>query len=162
MQRHSWWTGLRARLMRQPSDDMDVAEHQVGAIPYTVVEGQTVFLIVTSRRSGRWIFPKGAPRKGTTPQETAAREAYEEAGVTGTVEDASVGSYRTFKRRAMRRVPIEVAMYPLRVESQAEDWPENGQRLRHWVVLPEAKRLLAQRRLAELAELVSRRARQPA
>jgi 8-oxo-dGTP pyrophosphatase MutT (NUDIX family) len=133
------------------------ARPQAGAIPYTVVQDQTVFLLITSRRTGRWIFPKGALDEGETPWELAAEEAFEEAGVRGTIEQTPIGSYRTMKTLSLSRQPIIVDLYPLRVEHQFDNWPEKGQRHRHWAILPEAKRLLSNARLAELAAAIARR-----
>jgi 8-oxo-dGTP pyrophosphatase MutT (NUDIX family) len=132
---------------------------QAGAIPYTVVQGQVVFLLITSRGSGRWIFPKGEPIEGLEPWETAAQEALEEAGIEGDVAPQPIGSYRTFKTLAFRRKIIEVEMYPLRVTRQLDDWTEKGLRHRHWAILPETKRLLSDPRLAELAVKMSQRVR---
>lgn len=130
---------------------------QAGAIPYTVVKGQAVFLLVTSRRTGRWIFPKGELSEAMQPWELAAHEAFEEAGVKGEIETQPIGSYRTMKTSGIRRYPIVVDLYPLRVTEQFEEWPEKNQRHRHWAILPEAKRLLSEPRLKELAALLSRR-----
>lgn len=134
----------------------DVAK-QVGAIPYTIVQGQVVFLLITSRGSGRWIFPKGDPIEGLEPWETAAQEALEEAGIEGEVDPRPIGNYRTFKTLAIRRKIIDVEMYPLRLTRQFDDWAEKGLRHRHWATLPEAKRLLSDARLAELAVRLSQR-----
>jgi 8-oxo-dGTP pyrophosphatase MutT (NUDIX family) len=146
---------FRKRADAPPLDS--VSARQSGAIPYKIVDGQVVFLIVTSRRTGRWIFPKGAPIEGLTPQQVAAREALEEAGVEGVVEDAPLGSYSAVKVKGVRRIGIEVDMYPLAVEAQHETWPETGQRHRHWVLLPEARRLLSEPRLAEMAVQLHKR-----
>lgn len=135
------------------------AATQAGAIPYTVVQGQVVFLLITSRGSGRWIFPKGEPIEGLEPWETATQEALEEAGVEGEVDPRPIGKYRTFKTLALRRKIIEVEMYPLRVTRQLDDWTEKGLRHRHWAILPETKRLLSDPRLAELAMRLSQRVR---
>src|SRR5262245_6003483 len=51
----------------------------------------------TSRRR-RWIIPKGWPKKGKSPYHSAAREAFEEAGVVGAVAKRSVGSFSYEKR----------------------------------------------------------------
>ena len=131
------------------------AARQSGAIPYTVVQGQAVFLIITSRRTGRWIFPKGAPIEGLTPWQVAAHEALEEAGVEGDIETTPIGSYRTVKTLGIGRRVIEVEMYPLRLTRQLDDWAEKGRRHRHWVILQEARRLLSEPKLAELAAKVS-------
>lgn len=153
------------KTMRQLTDRLVLraggpgASKQAGAIPYTVVQGQVVFLLVTSRGSGRWIFPKGEPIEGLELWDTAAQEAVEEAGVEGEVDPRPIGKYRTFKTLAFRRKVIEVEMYPLRVARQLDDWPEKGLRHRHWAILPEAKRLLSDARLAELAVRLSQRVR---
>jgi 8-oxo-dGTP pyrophosphatase MutT (NUDIX family) len=132
---------------------------QAGAIPYTVVDEQVVFLLVTSRGSGRWIFPKGEPIEGLEPWQVAAQEASEEAGIEGEVDRIPLGSYRTFKTMAFRRKIVDVAMYPLRVTRQRDDWPEKKHRHRHWAILPEAKRLLTDPQLAELTVKLNQRVR---
>jgi len=126
---------------------------QAGALPYAVVEGRLAFLLITTRRTGRWIFPKGGIEPGTTPWESAALEAVEEAGVVGEIDRVPVGSYRA-STGGNAATLIDVDLYPLRVTQQLDDWREKGQRLRHWATLGEAKRLLADRSLARLAEKV--------
>jgi 8-oxo-dGTP pyrophosphatase MutT (NUDIX family) len=50
-------------------------------------------LLITTRKKGRWSVPKGWPIKRSSPQQTAATEAYEEAGVRGAIgEGGSVDS----------------------------------------------------------------------
>ena len=132
---------------------------QFGAIPYTVVRGQVVFLLVTSRGTGRWIFPKGDPMEGLAPFETAAQEAVEEAGIEGEIDPTPIGAYRAFKTLPFRRKVIYVEMYPLRVTQQLDEWPEKGRRHRHWAILPEAKRLLSDARVADLAVRLNQRLR---
>jgi 8-oxo-dGTP pyrophosphatase MutT (NUDIX family) len=150
---------LLDRLASPPSANTPIAERQSGAIPYAMVELTPVFLLVTSRRTGRWIFPKGGLAKGMEPWESAKKEAYDEAGVEGVVDTVPVGSYRSWKTRGMRRFAIEVAMYPLRVERQVEKWRETDERHRHWVTLPEVTRLIADKRLADFVRIVADRAR---
>ncbi|WP_137152476.1 NUDIX hydrolase [Devosia sp. FKR38] len=122
---------------------------QAGALPYSVVDGRMTFLLITSRRTGRWIFPKGAIEPGMTAAESAAIEAMEEAGVSGQIEDTPIGSYRTGSG-ANGSALVDVDIYPMRVMSQLDIWKEMGQRLRHWAVLPEARRLLADPDLGRL------------
>jgi 8-oxo-dGTP pyrophosphatase MutT (NUDIX family) len=137
----------------------DVAKRQAGAIPYTVVQGEVVFLLITSRGSGRWIFPKGDPIDGLEPWDAAAQEALEEAGIEGEVDPRPLGVYRTFKTLAIRRKVIEVELYPLRVTRQFDDWPEKGHRHRHWAILAEAKRLISDPQIAQMAIRLSQRVR---
>jgi 8-oxo-dGTP pyrophosphatase MutT (NUDIX family) len=130
---------------------------QSGAIPYQMVEGRAVFLMVTSRRTGRWIFPKGGLTAGAMPWEAAAQEAFEEAGVEGEIERVPIGAYRDVKIVGLRRVAIEVDLYPLRLLRQLDDWPDKHTRERYWGMLAEAKRMLSNPRMSELAELLDRR-----
>ena len=145
---------IRDRLILMASNHSAI--RQAGAIPYTVVQGQVVFLLITSRRSGRWIFPKGELSEDMTPWALAAHEAFEEAGVKGEIGTKPIGSYRTMKTLSIRRQPIVVDLYPLRVVEQLDEWPEKGQRHRHWAILPEAKRLLSDSKLADLATRLSK------
>ena len=123
---------------------------QAGAMPYSVVDGRVVFLLITSRRTGRWIFPKGDIEPNMSPWESAALEAQEEAGVTGEVGTEPVGSYRS-SASSDGSALVDVDLFPLRVETQLDTWKEMDQRLRHWAVLPEARRLLNDRSLSRLA-----------
>jgi 8-oxo-dGTP pyrophosphatase MutT (NUDIX family) len=132
---------------------------QSGALPYTVIDGRVVFLLVTSRRTGRWIFPKGSISTGMTAWDSAAKEAFEEAGVIGEIGTAPVGTYQNTDKGLL----VDIDLYPLKVGEQFDSWDEMDQRLRHWVLLAEARRLLADRSLVRIVEslhrqLASRRA----
>lgn len=140
-------------LMRRTADVEGVEPVvQVGAIPYRIVDGHVAFLLVTSRRTGRWIYPKGAIIDGMTAPESAACEALEEAGVEGEVWPEPFGRYDTIKVKGMSRTPLRVALYPLEVTRQLDPWKESRQRHRHWALLPEARRLLSEPRLAEITK----------
>src|SRR5262249_27670124 len=60
---------------------------QYAALPYRLRgRSRTEVMLVTSRETRRWIIPKGWPHKGKAPHHSAAREAFEEAGVVGTIK----------------------------------------------------------------------------
>jgi 8-oxo-dGTP pyrophosphatase MutT (NUDIX family) len=127
-------------------------ERQSGAVPYTIVDKQIVFLLVTARRTGRWIFPKGSVAAGMSAWDSAAKEAMEEAGVKGVIGTVPVGTY--WLRDKTGRIPVD--LYPLKVEQQFESWKEKDQRLRHWALLPEAQRLIADRALSRIPQALKR------
>ncbi|HLV84727.1 MAG TPA: NUDIX hydrolase [Devosia sp.] len=133
-----------------PKVETPSEQRQVGALPYAVRDGRLSMLLITSRRSGRWIFPKGAIEPGLSASQSAANEALEEAGVVGQIEDTPIGSYRTGSDLDGSAL-VDVDIYPLLVETQLDQWKERGQRLRHWVVVSEAQRLLADPALARIA-----------
>ena len=72
---------------------------QYGALPYRLSAGsRPQFMLVTSRETRRWIIPKGWPKKGKSPHHSAAREAFEEAGVVGAIARRPVGTFSYEKR----------------------------------------------------------------
>src|SRR5688572_19108780 len=89
---------------------------QHGALPYRVGrDGVVEILLVTSRGTRRWIIPKGWPIKGLKPARSAAREAYEEAGVRGAIGSKAIGSfvYDKWIEEGVS-VPCEVGVFPLK------------------------------------------------
>ncbi len=73
---------------------------QVAALcwrPSSKRNSQIEVLLVTSLNSKRWILPKGWLEPELSPAENAAREAFEEAGVTGKVSPQPVGAYHYLK-----------------------------------------------------------------
>src|SRR3954462_14456638 len=103
---------------------------QYAALPYRLTGRRSAeVMLVTSRETQRWIIPKGWPHKGKAPHNSAAREAFEEAGVLGVVAKRSVGSFRYEKRLKNGAVTVcEVHVFPLRVSRQRKNWPEKDQR----------------------------------
>jgi 8-oxo-dGTP pyrophosphatase MutT (NUDIX family) len=91
-------------------------------------------MLVTSRQTRRWIIPKGWPHKGKTPHHSAAREAFEEAGVVGAVSKDPIGSFSYQKRlRTGVVVDCEVRVFALEVRRQRKAWPEQREREVRWL-----------------------------
>lgn len=132
-------------------------ERQAGVIPWLPGTDPVQLVLVTSRRTGRWVFPKGAIDPGMTAHEAAEQEALEEAGVVGRVECEVIGSYRSLKIRPPALWTVDVALYPLRIEQVLDDWVEADQRQRRFVTLAEASELIADPDLLGLAMAVERR-----
>jgi 8-oxo-dGTP pyrophosphatase MutT (NUDIX family) len=76
---------------------------QVAAVCYRVRNGAIEFLLVQTRGSGRWTFPKGSAEPGLTHAQAAALEAFEEAGVHGRMEEVSFTSYVRRRPGAARK-----------------------------------------------------------
>lgn len=115
---------------------------QVGVLAWLPASEPFRFVIVTSRRTGRWVLPKGSIDEGMTPSEAAAQEAVEEAGVIGKTATSPVGTYRVPKIRPPFIWSVEVALYPIEVTEILDVWIEAEQRTRRFVTLDEAAPLL--------------------
>jgi 8-oxo-dGTP pyrophosphatase MutT (NUDIX family) len=89
-------------------------------------------MLVTSRRTGRWIIPKGWPSKRLEDSDAAAREAVEEAGVIGRISKHPIGSFEYSKSATGGARPISVDVYLLYVETVLQFWPEQQERSRCW------------------------------
>lgn len=129
---------------------------QFAALAYLFDRGEPTYLIITSRRTGRWIFPKGQPDKGENGWETAAREAFEEAGVIGTGLPKEIGRYRSLKFRSDWVQPLDIVLYPVRIDRLMPEWQENQERQRRMVTAAEAAALLSQSDMAMLCTLFDR------
>lgn len=126
---------------------------QVGALPYRLsANGEPELLLITSRGTGQWIIPKGWPIDGLTNAESAAREAYEEAGLLGTADETVVGHFTYQKARkgedVISRFSVEV--YRLRVDRQLTYWPEAARRNIVWVSPAQALSMIGNTSLADL------------
>ncbi|MDO5103157.1 MAG: NUDIX hydrolase [Lautropia sp.] len=117
-------------------------------------------LLVTSRgrrhKTKRWILPKGWPISGLDLMGSAEQEAWEEAGVKGTIHPESIGRYLHAQRRAENFVQqVEVRVYRIDDATLADDYPEAGQRERRWWKLEEAAAAVDQPELAALLRKVA-------
>lgn len=108
-------------------------------------------LLVTSRGTGRWVMPKGNRGKREAAHLAAAREALEEAGVTGTVHPEPIGAYFYSKiTRSGAAVRTQVRVFPLAVTAELPEWAESGERTRGWFSLHEAAQLVDEADLGSL------------
>ena len=113
-------------------------------------------LLVTSRETGRWVIPKGWPMAGLSTAAAAAREAWEEAGVEGKVQDTPLGAFGYDKLARMSvTVRCLVAVHALRVQVLRDRFPEAGQRRRAWFNPAEAAGLVAEPQLQHLLRAIA-------
>ena len=126
---------------------------QYGILPYRRTKSNSLeLLLITTRQSRRWIIPKGWPIKGLKPTKSAAREAYEEAGIRGTVGAKSIGTfvYEKCIEETLGTFPCEVRVFAMRVERQFDTWPEANERETRWFESSEALSALQDDGLREL------------
>jgi 8-oxo-dGTP pyrophosphatase MutT (NUDIX family) len=121
---------------------MAIGMSQSAAIP--ILNGRVC--MVTSRSGRRWVFPKGLIDPGHTPAEAALLEAWEEAGVVGTLDPEPIGSYVYEKLGS----PHHVLVFRMSVIEVHPVWPERGLREREWLAIVEAMERVEEPGLREL------------
>lgn len=133
----------------QETDDVPI---QTGALPWRLGKSKGIeVMLVTGRRSGRWTIPKGWPMPGKTLAEAAAQEAFEEGGVTGTVDPKPIGTFRHIKQQVPPGdVEVNIVVHPLWVDHELPKWPELGQRKRKWFTVKDAAKRVDSPELSEL------------
>lgn len=131
--------------------DAKTTRYQYASLPFRVEDGHPLVMMITSRETRRWILPKGRPETGMAPWQVAAQEAYEEAGLVGSVSTRAVGAYASTKRmRSGEEQPCTVRVFLFRVEEELADWPERGQRDRRWMSPGEAALQASEPQLAQM------------
>lgn len=129
--------------------DTDRICHQSGIIPYRYKSGKLEILLITSLSGKKWIIPKGIVEDGMSAEESAMKEAFEEAGINGEIEDTAIGSYAYPKWGMI----CKVLVFPCKVSNLADNWPEKGERERHWFPWKKALDKLRVKELRKLVEL---------
>lgn len=104
---------------------MPIWVRQAAAVPFS--EGRVC--MVTSSSGRRWVLPKGLIDPGHTPGEAALLEAWEEAGLLGTLDPEPLGSYLYEKLGR----ECHVLVYRMTVTEVRDVWPEKGMRERAWL-----------------------------
>jgi 8-oxo-dGTP pyrophosphatase MutT (NUDIX family) len=130
---------------------------QVGALCWRWAAGGVFkVLLITSRDTGRWVIPKGWPMRKRSEAEAAAREAFEEAGARGDVDERAVGLFSYDKQLSQgRAVSVLVRVFALQVRSLVRKYPEYGQRRIKWFAADKAARKVAEPELAALIRAVA-------
>ncbi|MGB6867477.1 MAG: NUDIX hydrolase, partial [Candidatus Aminicenantaceae bacterium] len=135
-----------ADLNRGRMNDTDWIYNQSGVVPFRLEKGKAQILLITSRSGKRWVIPKGIIEPDLSPIESAQKEAYEEAGVSGKICGKAVGTYTYNKWGGTCTVKV----FLLKVEETIEDWPESYFRTREWMSVEEAVKRIDEAKLKEI------------
>ena len=125
---------------------------QVAAVCYRRRGPSVEFLLVNTNGGGKWTFPKGDPELSLSHCKAAEREAWEEAGVSGSIDARHFCLYLHskgvfWKPPGVREFVIKAFL--LEVERQ-DDAPEMA-RNPTWFNPEEAKKILAKGREVKYA-----------
>jgi 8-oxo-dGTP pyrophosphatase MutT (NUDIX family) len=134
------------------------ARRQSAAVPLLGTGAALRVVLVTSRETKRWVVPKGWIEPNEAPHRSAAREAFEEAGLHGEAEPEPLGLYAYPKRLSRGgAVTTEVLVFRFRVLRLLHDWPERKERERRLFTPHAAAALVAEPGLAALLRSLSSR-----
>jgi 8-oxo-dGTP pyrophosphatase MutT (NUDIX family) len=132
----------------RPSRDLG---RQCAALPLFGQGRAQRIVLVTSRETRRWVLPKGWVEAGEAPHDSAAREAFEEAGLAGEAEAAPVGTYSYAKRMPRGALlQCDVQVFRFRVARLLPEWPERRERDRRLFTPEAAAALVLEPDLARL------------
>ena len=108
--------------------------------------------LVTSSSGRRWVVPKGMIDPGDTAGETALKESWEEAGLSGTLQPEPVGTYVYEKYNTLHHVTVFV----LDIAEVHDEWPESQRRERRFYSTSEALERIEEEGLREIIERSTR------
>jgi 8-oxo-dGTP pyrophosphatase MutT (NUDIX family) len=125
---------------------------EVAALPYRVdPDGNIEVMLVSARGRQVWAPPKGNLLPDLRPCEAAAREAFEEAGVIGSVSTQPIGHYVCTKSKSNGASEfVHTMLFPLHVAGREKDWPGKGRRVALWFEPSSAARVVRELGLARL------------
>lgn len=123
-----------------------------GCIPYRFAKGndsetdnlesRIEVLMISSPNRDDLVFPKGGWEDDETLEEAACREALEEAGVRGKLNEKPLGvwEFRSKSRQDMCSLEggCKGYMFALEVTEELETWPERENHDRRWLSVKEA------------------------
>jgi 8-oxo-dGTP pyrophosphatase MutT (NUDIX family) len=117
-----------------------------GVIPFRSIGDENLEFLIVTTKNGNWGLPKGNLMKKLGSKKTALQEAYEEAGIIGSVMDQKISAKIKGKR---------MAFYPMEVKNELAVWPESNWRQRKWIRSNEAKYYLNHQSLRSILEETS-------
>jgi predicted NUDIX family NTP pyrophosphohydrolase len=121
-------------------------DYQVGVFAYTET-GKVV--LVTSRKGESWILPKGNRAKKRSDRIQAKREAFEEAGLQGSL------NYKHYDFKSSENGK-RIRIYSMRVKKILNSFPEKMERKRVVISFDQAEKMVKKEYLAILCELRKR------
>ncbi len=140
------------------SDSSRQLIRQACAVPFRRSGDRLELCLITSLKTKRWIYPKGIVDPGETVQETALKEAFEEAGLHGRIVGEPLGEYRDAKWGTK----LHVIVLLMEVTACDDHWHEADIRQRRWVSPEEARTLVSKRKLRRFTDATLRQLRSEA
>lgn len=127
------------------ASDHGLYQHSA-ALPYLIQPEGLKVVLITSRKRRRWIIPKGEIEPDLTAWDSAAKEAWEEAGLEGVISTEPLGTYEHQKWGSTCTVQV----FPLAVTQLHHQWLEDHKRQRRVVSVARAHKLIEMKSLRKI------------
>jgi len=125
---------------------------QVAAVCFRRQGATVEFLLVNTNGGGKWTFPKGDPDTSLSHSKAAAREAWEEAGVQGSIEPRHFHLYIHSKGVFWKPPGVrEFVIKAFLLEVDHIGQPDESTRNPTWFAPDDAKKILAKGREVKYA-----------
>ncbi|KAK1282747.1 hypothetical protein QJS10_CPB22g00421 [Acorus calamus] len=110
------------------------------------LESRLEVLMISSPNRHDLVFPKGGWENDETECEAARREAMEEAGVIGEIDEKQqLGEWEFRSKSSQNSCSLEGAckgvMYAMKVTTELDSWPEQATHIRKWLSVRKALEL---------------------
>lgn len=123
-----------------------VIYQQSAVIPFRWTDKKLEILIITTLSGKNWTIPKGLVEPELSVTQSAEMEAYEEAGIRGTIYPDMIGEYQYYKWQGTCKVKV----YPFKVEEMLNIWPEATMRKRNWILLDQVESFIHNKKLLRI------------
>lgn len=130
------------------------AREIVGGIVYVEEKNTLKYLLVTTKNSERWIFPKGKVKYFEFNRHAVSREVEEEAGVNANMNFKLDGNPFIYRKLSGKQQSID--LYAMEYLNEAQRWKEKNKRNRKWVSFNEANNVLSTELRRALKEVHSK------
>ncbi|CAG8446020.1 2728_t:CDS:2 [Ambispora gerdemannii] len=124
-----------------------------GCVPVNTKKGE--ILLITRRKGGGWILPKGGWENDESKQEAAARETFEEAGAKGRITGLLGVWDHHFVNESTGLPKAMFSFFEMEVDKLEEMWPEMGERDRKWFHYDEAVKMVIKPFMREVIQSCS-------
>lgn len=111
---------------------------QAGVIPYRIKKKELQILLISTRSGKNWTIPKGIVEERLEDSESAMKEAFEEAGLIGNIDETISWQFRFRKWGGI----CDVRLYPMVVDNELDEFPENDLRKKKWLSVKDAIKLV--------------------
>jgi ADP-ribose pyrophosphatase YjhB (NUDIX family) len=126
-----------------------------GGIVYKINEDHSInYLLVTTKKEDKWVFPKGKVKFYECKRQAAIREVGEEAGIKARIIFRLKNNPFIYQNSSGKKQSID--LFSMEYIREKRHWKEENDRLRKWMTFSEASSVLTPELRLALEEVRSK------